>query len=77
MLAESYEFNEIEGPCLAFRRAASVLKSLSWAVQCLEATRNVPCLGEHTKAVMEVGVRIQSLLRVLLTLNPSVLRVGS
>uniref|UniRef100_A0A671V0L5 DNA nucleotidylexotransferase n=1 Tax=Sparus aurata TaxID=8175 RepID=A0A671V0L5_SPAAU len=57
VLAESYEFNEIEGPCLAFRRAASVLKSLSWAVQCLEATRNVPCLGEHTKAVMEEILR--------------------
>ncbi|XP_045926028.1 DNA nucleotidylexotransferase [Micropterus dolomieu] len=53
VLAESYEFNEIEGPCLAFRRAASVLKSLPWAVQCLGATQDLPCLGEHTKAVIE------------------------
>ncbi|XP_049456426.1 DNA nucleotidylexotransferase [Epinephelus fuscoguttatus] len=53
VLAENYEFNEIEGPCLAFRRAASVLKSLPWAVQCLGATQDLPCLGEHTKAVME------------------------
>ncbi|XP_027131757.1 DNA nucleotidylexotransferase [Larimichthys crocea] len=53
VLAESYEFNEIEGPCLAFRRAASVLKSLPWAVRSLEATLDLPCLGEHTKAVMD------------------------
>ncbi|XP_076599729.1 DNA nucleotidylexotransferase [Chaetodon auriga] len=53
VLAESYEFNEIEGPCLAFRRAASVLKSLPWAVRCMASTHNLPCLGEHTKAIME------------------------
>ncbi|XP_033469473.1 DNA nucleotidylexotransferase [Epinephelus lanceolatus] len=53
VLAENYEFNEIEGPCQAFRRAASVLKSLPWAVRCLGATQDLPCLGEHTKAVME------------------------
>ncbi|XP_053188991.1 DNA nucleotidylexotransferase [Scomber japonicus] len=53
VLAESYEFNENEGPCLAFRRAASVLKSLPWAVECLGATEDLPCLGDHTKAVME------------------------
>ncbi|XP_044071136.1 DNA nucleotidylexotransferase isoform X2 [Siniperca chuatsi] len=53
VMAESYEFNEIEGPCLAFRRAASVLKSLPWAVKCLGATHDLPCLGEHTKAIIE------------------------
>ncbi|XP_071766585.2 DNA nucleotidylexotransferase [Centroberyx gerrardi] len=53
VLAESYEFSEMEGPCLAFRRAASVLKSLPWAVQSLGATQDLPCLGERTKAVME------------------------
>ncbi|KAM3606837.1 uncharacterized protein V6R79_024164 [Siganus canaliculatus] len=53
VLAESYEFNEIEGPCLAFRRAASVLKSLPWAVQCLRATYGLPCLGEHAKAIID------------------------
>uniref|UniRef100_A0A4W5QXX6 DNA-directed DNA/RNA polymerase mu n=1 Tax=Hucho hucho TaxID=62062 RepID=A0A4W5QXX6_9TELE len=52
-LAESSEFNESKGPCLAFRRAASVLKSLPSAVHCLEAIQGLPCLGEHTKAVME------------------------
>ncbi|XP_074531627.1 DNA nucleotidylexotransferase [Halichoeres trimaculatus] len=53
VLAESYELNEIEGPCLAFRRAASVLKSLPSAVQSLGATQDLPCLGEHSKAVMK------------------------
>ncbi|KAM4607582.1 DNA nucleotidylexotransferase [Polymixia lowei] len=53
VLVESYEFSESEGPCLAFRRAASVLKSLPRAVKSLGATRDLPCLGEHTKAVIE------------------------
>ncbi|XP_032408301.1 DNA nucleotidylexotransferase [Xiphophorus hellerii] len=53
VLAENYEFNDIEGRCLAFRRAASVLKSLPWAVRCVRATQDLPCLGEHTKAVMK------------------------
>ncbi|XP_071337403.1 DNA nucleotidylexotransferase isoform X3 [Trachinotus anak] len=53
VLAEIYEFNEIEGPCLAFRRATSVLKSLPFVVQCLKDTQDLPCLGEHTKAIME------------------------
>uniref|UniRef100_A0A8C7DKU8 DNA-directed DNA/RNA polymerase mu n=1 Tax=Oncorhynchus kisutch TaxID=8019 RepID=A0A8C7DKU8_ONCKI len=52
-LAENSEFNESKGPCLAFRRAASVLKSLPSAVHCLGAIQGLPCLGEHTKAVME------------------------
>ncbi|XP_042290198.1 DNA nucleotidylexotransferase [Thunnus maccoyii] len=53
VLAESSEFNENEGSCLAFRRAASVLKSLSWEVRCMGAIQDLPCLGERTKAVME------------------------
>ncbi|XP_029306047.1 DNA nucleotidylexotransferase [Cottoperca gobio] len=53
VLAESYEFNMNEGQCLAFRRAASVLKSLPWAVLSLGATQDLPCLGQHTKKVME------------------------
>ncbi|KAI9525020.1 hypothetical protein NQZ68_012530 [Dissostichus eleginoides] len=54
VLAESYEFNNMEGPCLAFRRATSVLKSLPWAVRCLGATQDLPCLGQHTKKVIEL-----------------------
>lgn len=54
MLAESCEFNQMEGRCLGFRRAASVLKSLTWSVRCLEATLSLPCLGDHAKTVMDV-----------------------
>ncbi|XP_077585834.1 DNA nucleotidylexotransferase [Stigmatopora nigra] len=53
ILAENYEFNELQSSCLAFRRAASVLKSLPWTVQCIGATQGLPCLREHTKAVIE------------------------
>ncbi|XP_061601474.1 DNA nucleotidylexotransferase [Cololabis saira] len=53
VLVEKYEFSDMEGPSLAFRRAASVLKSLPWEVRSLQATQHLPCLGEHTKAVME------------------------
>ncbi|CAL8255501.1 unnamed protein product [Lota lota] len=53
VLAESYEFSQSDGQCLAFRRAASVLKSVPWPVQCLGAAASLPCLGEHTRAVME------------------------
>ncbi|CAB1413759.1 unnamed protein product [Pleuronectes platessa] len=52
-MAQSYEFSEIEGPCLAFRRAASVLKSLPSVVRSLGEVQDLPCLGEHTKAVIE------------------------
>lgn len=57
VLVENYEFNDMEGPGLAFRRAASVLKSLPWEVRRMEAAQDLPCLGEHTKAVMEVRPR--------------------
>ncbi|XP_040034016.2 DNA nucleotidylexotransferase isoform X1 [Gasterosteus aculeatus] len=57
VLAENYEFNEMDGSCLAFRRAASVLKSLPMAVRSLRETQDLPCLGEHTKAVMEEVLR--------------------
>nr|XP_061794354.1 DNA nucleotidylexotransferase-like [Nerophis lumbriciformis] len=53
ILAENYEFNDLKSSCIAFRRAASVLKSLPWTVECIGATQGLPCLREHTKAVME------------------------
>ncbi|XP_072247530.1 DNA nucleotidylexotransferase [Leuresthes tenuis] len=53
VMVENYEFNEMEGQCLAFRRAASVLKSLPWVVRCVRATEDLPFLGEHIKAVIE------------------------
>uniref|UniRef100_A0A8D3DRZ3 DNA-directed DNA/RNA polymerase mu n=1 Tax=Scophthalmus maximus TaxID=52904 RepID=A0A8D3DRZ3_SCOMX len=53
VLAESYELSEFEGQCLAFRKAASVLKCLPGVVRCLGDIRGLPCLGEHTKSIME------------------------
>ncbi|XP_059928811.1 DNA nucleotidylexotransferase isoform X2 [Gadus macrocephalus] len=53
VMAESYEFSQCDGQCLAFRRAASVLKSVPWPVERLGAATRLPCLGEHTRAVME------------------------
>ncbi|KAG7269726.1 hypothetical protein CRUP_037610 [Coryphaenoides rupestris] len=54
VLAESYEFSQSDAQCLAFRRAASVLKSLPCPLRCLGAAARLPCLGEHTRAVMEL-----------------------
>ncbi|KAM6956184.1 DNA nucleotidylexotransferase [Aplochiton taeniatus] len=53
ILAESSEFCEMEGQCLAFRRAASLLKSLPRALSCVGDAQGLPCLGEHTMAVIE------------------------
>ncbi|XP_023819242.2 DNA nucleotidylexotransferase [Oryzias latipes] len=53
VLAENYEFNEMEGQCLAFRRAASVLKSLSWQVRSSHQVHDLPCLGETMEELVE------------------------
>lgn len=57
VLAENYEFNGMEGQCLAFRRAASVLKSLSWEVRSSERVHELPCLGETMEELVEVSFR--------------------
>ncbi|XP_015202194.1 DNA nucleotidylexotransferase isoform X1 [Lepisosteus oculatus] len=53
ILAENAEFNESEGPCLAFMRAASLLKSLPHAISSSKDLEGLPCLGDQTKAVIE------------------------
>ncbi|KAJ8359815.1 hypothetical protein SKAU_G00163400 [Synaphobranchus kaupii] len=53
ILVENAEFCENEGPCLAFMRATSVLKSLPGAVCHLADLQGVPCLGDQTRAVIE------------------------
>uniref|UniRef100_A0A8C5E791 DNA-directed DNA/RNA polymerase mu n=1 Tax=Gouania willdenowi TaxID=441366 RepID=A0A8C5E791_GOUWI len=53
VLAESYEFNEMEGQSLAFRRAASVLRSLPSKIQSLRDAESLPFLGKHSIAVIE------------------------
>ncbi|XP_066477115.1 DNA nucleotidylexotransferase [Tiliqua scincoides] len=53
VLAENYEFRENEGPCLAFRRAASVLKFLPFTVVRMKDIEGLPWMGEQVKSVIE------------------------
>ncbi|XP_026105885.1 DNA nucleotidylexotransferase-like [Carassius auratus] len=53
VLAENLELGGNQGPSLAFRRAASVLKSLPAALRHLQETQHLPCLGEHSRAIIE------------------------
>ncbi|XP_030628137.1 DNA nucleotidylexotransferase [Chanos chanos] len=53
VLAESNEFLDSRGQCLAFRRAASVLKSLQFTLRSLDDIEGLPCLGEQIKSVIE------------------------
>ncbi|XP_054839580.1 DNA nucleotidylexotransferase [Eublepharis macularius] len=53
ILAENYEFRENEGPCLAFRRAASVLKSLPFTIVKAKDIEGLPWMGEQVKEVIE------------------------
>ncbi|XP_053243387.1 DNA nucleotidylexotransferase [Podarcis raffonei] len=53
VLAENYEFREDEGHCLAFRRAASVLKFLPFAVVRVSDVEGLPWMGEQVKAIIE------------------------
>uniref|UniRef100_A0A671LJD5 DNA nucleotidylexotransferase-like n=1 Tax=Sinocyclocheilus anshuiensis TaxID=1608454 RepID=A0A671LJD5_9TELE len=55
VLAENMELCGNQGPSLAFRRAASVLKSLPAALRCPEETQHLPCLGEHSRAIIEIS----------------------
>ncbi|MGH0116966.1 UNVERIFIED_CONTAM: hypothetical protein FKN15_026660 [Acipenser sinensis] len=53
IMSQNYEFIESEGPCLAFMRATSVLKSLPHAIHSLQDLEGLPCLGDLTEAVIE------------------------
>ncbi|XP_066211259.1 DNA nucleotidylexotransferase [Saccopteryx leptura] len=53
VLAENYEFRENEGTCLAFMRAASVLKSLPFTIVSMKDTEGIPCLGDKVKSIIE------------------------
>uniref|UniRef100_A0A8D1EMU2 DNA nucleotidylexotransferase n=2 Tax=Sus scrofa TaxID=9823 RepID=A0A8D1EMU2_PIG len=53
VLAENYEFRENETFCLAFMRAASVLKSLPFTIISMKDTEGIPCLGDKVKCVIE------------------------
>ncbi|XP_041089342.1 DNA-directed DNA/RNA polymerase mu [Polyodon spathula] len=53
VLAENAEFSESEGRGLAFRRAGSVLRSLPFSVSRMEDLRGAPCLGEHSRKIIQ------------------------
>ncbi|XP_076142101.1 DNA nucleotidylexotransferase isoform X1 [Alosa pseudoharengus] len=53
LLAEHSDFCDSKGPALAFKRAASVLKSLPAMLRGLGDMEGLPCLGEQTRAVMK------------------------
>ncbi|CAM2117638.1 unnamed protein product [Caretta caretta] len=53
ILAENYEFRENEVPCLAFMRAASVLKFLPFTVVRMEDLKGLPCMGGEIRNVIE------------------------
>ncbi|XP_052042050.1 DNA nucleotidylexotransferase isoform X2 [Apodemus sylvaticus] len=53
ILAENDEFRENEGSCVAFMRAASVLKALPFPIISMKDTEGVPCLGDKVKSIIE------------------------
>ncbi|XP_007532696.1 DNA nucleotidylexotransferase [Erinaceus europaeus] len=53
ILAENHEFRENEVSCVAFMRAASVLKSLPFTIISMKDTKGIPCLGDKAKCVIE------------------------
>uniref|UniRef100_A0A3B4AAC0 DNA-directed DNA/RNA polymerase mu n=1 Tax=Periophthalmus magnuspinnatus TaxID=409849 RepID=A0A3B4AAC0_9GOBI len=53
VLVERYEQSEIEGPCVAFRRAASVLKSLSWSIESVRSIEGLPYVGDSSRTVIQ------------------------
>ncbi|XP_053160873.1 DNA nucleotidylexotransferase isoform X2 [Hemicordylus capensis] len=52
-LAENDEFRGNGGPCLAFRRAASVLKFLPFTVVRIKDIEGLPWMGEQVKGIIE------------------------
>ncbi|KAH1167360.1 hypothetical protein KIL84_002843, partial [Mauremys mutica] len=53
ILVENYEFRENEVSCLAFMRAASVLKFLPFTIVRMEDLEGLPCMGSEIRNVIE------------------------
>ncbi|XP_053548374.1 DNA nucleotidylexotransferase [Bombina bombina] len=53
ILAENYEFCQNKGPCLAFLRASSVVKSLTFSITAMRDLNGLPFLGDEMKAIIE------------------------
>ncbi|XP_061448652.1 DNA-directed DNA/RNA polymerase mu isoform X2 [Rhineura floridana] len=52
-MAEEAHFNGSEARSLAFSRAASVLKSLPWTVKRVQELHSLPCIGEHSRRIVQ------------------------
>ncbi|XP_063167169.1 DNA-directed DNA/RNA polymerase mu [Candoia aspera] len=52
-MAEEAKFCGSEVRSLAFSRAASVLKSLPWRVNRVQQLHTVPCIGEHSRRIIQ------------------------
>ncbi|KAM3830602.1 DNA-directed DNA/RNA polymerase mu isoform 1-T1 [Vipera latastei] len=52
-MAEEAKFMGSEVRSLAFSRAASVLKSLPWKVSRIQQLHTVPCIGEHSRRIIQ------------------------
>ncbi|XP_054853804.1 DNA-directed DNA/RNA polymerase mu-like isoform X2 [Eublepharis macularius] len=52
-MAEEARFCGSEGRSLAFSRAASVLKSLPWTVRGVKELHFLPCIGEHSRKIIQ------------------------
>ncbi|KAM6432456.1 DNA-directed DNA/RNA polymerase mu [Liasis olivaceus] len=52
-MAEEARFCGSEVRCLAFSRATSVLKSLPWTVKRIQQLHTVPCIGEHSRRIIQ------------------------
>ncbi|XP_069070485.1 DNA-directed DNA/RNA polymerase mu isoform X2 [Pleurodeles waltl] len=53
ILAEEAEFGNSEGRSLAFARAASVLRSIPYAVTRFEDLNSLPCFGAHSRKIVQ------------------------
>ncbi|XP_060539510.1 LOW QUALITY PROTEIN: DNA-directed DNA/RNA polymerase mu [Pantherophis guttatus] len=53
IMAEEAKFSGSEVRSLAFSRAASVLKALPWKVERIQQLHTVPCIGEHSRRILQ------------------------
>ncbi|XP_058050501.1 DNA-directed DNA/RNA polymerase mu isoform X2 [Ahaetulla prasina] len=53
IMAEEAKFGGSDVRSLAFSRAASVLKALPWKVERIQQLHTVPCIGEHSRRILQ------------------------
>ncbi|XP_061491570.1 DNA nucleotidylexotransferase isoform X2 [Rhineura floridana] len=69
VLAENYELRGNDGPCLAFRRAASVLKFLPFTIVRVNDTEGLPWMRDQVKTIIEDIIEDGESSRVTAVLN--------